>query len=93
MEALGQVFVSELVVDGEELRGPHPIARLLLDLARRGHARRLAHVAPAARKRPAAVAPLLHQQDLFVSEDGSANVHLRGGVPGVGREMHDHLLG
>ena len=36
---------------------------------------------------------LLHQQDLFVSEDGSANVHLRGGVPGVGREMHDHLLG
>src|SRR6267378_4868656 len=93
MEALGRVLVSELVVDRQELRGPHPVARLLLDLARRGHAGRLAHVAPAARQRPAAIAPLLHQQDLIVFEDGGANVHLRGGIPSVGREMRHHLIG
>src|ERR1700737_3026928 len=80
MKALGRVSVPELVVDGKELRGPNPIARLLLDLARSGYARRLAHVAPPARQRPAAVAPLLHEQDLVVLEDRGANVHLRGGV-------------
>ncbi len=92
MEDVGRVSVPELVVDGEELHGANPVARFLLDLARRGYAWRLAHVTPAARQRPAAVAPLLHQQDLVVLEDRGANVHLRGGVAGLGRESRHHLI-
>src|ERR1700748_2841706 len=73
----GRMAVSQLVVDGEDLRRPDEVAGFFPHLARGGDARRLAYVAPAARQGPAPVAPLLHEEDLALAKDGGAHVHLR----------------
>src|SRR3954464_8034313 len=62
-----RMAVSQFVVDGEDLRRPDEVARFFPRLARSRDAGWLAYVAPAPGQGPAAVAPLLHEEDLALA--------------------------
>src|SRR3954469_22845424 len=87
-----RMAVSQLVVDGEDLRRTDEVAGFLPHFARRRDAGRFAYVAPAARQGPAAVAPLLYEEDLALAEDSGAHVHLRRRIAFLHGEVHEGLV-
>src|SRR3954468_7284893 len=88
-----RIAVSQLVVDGEDLRRTDEVAGFLPHFARRRYPGRLAYVAPAAGQGPAPIAPLLYEEDLALAEDSGAHVHLRRRVAFLGGEVREGLVG
>jgi hypothetical protein len=91
IERHGGVAVPVAIVDGQQLVRTRAIARLFIDLAHHGLARRLFDIGPAARQRPQAIGPLTDQQDRPIAKDGPAHIHFGRNVADFASKEIAHL--
>ncbi len=77
------MLVEITVVESGKLGDANFVAGLFPNFPRRRERRRLAHIRPAARQRPAAVLEFSHEKDLVVAEGSNADVDFRSGISGL----------